>query len=295
MFVREEDISRALQLFGIPYEWVEYIPIGVMTDKFVFGSEGSKYIARCYPDGRGYLAEAEYQYMQKFRDRGMLCPQPVRIINVGQYLCLIYEMLEGRMLSEVYTHLSEGQKDDVCREIADNYMRISEVRSNGYGWMLGYEKFSHGSIEDLVDGVVNHAGGWIMQYGKTNSQAKKVLEKFKQKALFIEGSQPMLAWSELSMDNIIVDERVRLVGFVDFEGLMGADMNLGVGYLQAHENDSDFAMRLMKMMPELEEEKVEFYAMMRYLRILPNTHLPLPNGTKRENLNEYMPYVRRHL
>lgn len=293
--MREKDIRHALQLYGIPYEGVEYIPIGVMTDKFAFGSEGSKYIARCYPEERDYLAEAEYRYMQKFRERGVLCPKPVRIIDVGPYLCFIYEMLEGRMLSEVYDQLSEKQKDDVCREIVDNYMRISEVRSNGHGWMLGYEKFSHGSIEDLVDGVVNNAEEWIMQYGQTNSQAKKVLEKFKQKALFVEGSQPMLVWSEMSMDNIIVDERVRLVGFVDFEGLMGADLNLGVGYLQAHENDSNFVMRLMKMMPELEEEKVKFYAMMRYLRILPNTHLPLPNGTKRENLNEYLPYVRKNL
>ena len=295
MFVREEDISRALQVYGIPYEWVEYIPIGVMTDKFVFESGGKKYIARCYPEERGYLAEAEYKYMQEFGERGILCPKPVTIIDVGQYPCLIYERLEGLMLSDVYEGMSEDAKDRICREIANNYEKISKVCCGEFGRMLGYEKFAYSSMSDMIGDVVCEAEGWIMQYGNTNPQAKIVLDRFKERAKSFSDMQPVLVWSDLGMDNIIVDEKGRLVGFVDFEGLMGADVNLGLGFLQAHENNSDLVVRLMKMMPELEKWKVDFYSMMRYLRILPYTHLPLPNGTKRDNLNKYLPYVRRNL
>ena len=289
--MQEEDIRRALQLYGIPCEWVEYIPIGVMTDKFAFGNAGKEYIARCYPEKRGYLAEAEYGYMQRFRGRGILCPMPVKIIDVGQNQCLIYERLEGQMLSDVYDGMSEVEKDKICREIANNYMRISEIRCNGLGRVLGYEKFAHGSMSDMIGDVVRKAEGWIMQYGSMNPQAKKVLDRFKEQARSSQEMQPVLVWSDLGMDNIIVDERGRLVGFVDFEGLIGANVNLGIGYLQAHENNSDFVVRLMKIMPELEKWEVDFYAMMRYLRILPYTHSPLPNGTKRDNLNQYMSYV----
>ena len=291
MFVREENISRALQLYGIPYEWVEYIPIGVMTDKFAFGCGEKKYIARCYPKERGFLAEAEYRYMQEFRARGILCPRPMKMIEVGQHPCLIYEMLEGRMLSDVYDEMGENEKDKVCQEIADNYKRISKIYCSGFGRMLGYEKFAHGSISDMICDVVSKAESWIMQYGIMNPQAKNVLDEFRGRASSFREIKPMLVWSDLGMDNIIVNTNGRLVGFVDFEGLMGADINLGIGYLQAHENNSDFVVRLMKMLPELEKGEVDFYAMMRYLRILPYTHLPLPNGTKRDNLNYYMSYV----
>lgn len=291
MFVREEDISRALQVYGIPYEWVEYIPIGVMTDKFVFESGGKKYIARCYPEERGYLAEAEYMYMQEFRERGILCPRPVRIIDIGQYPCLFYERLEGRMLSEVYEGMSEDEKDSICCDIVNNYMRISEKPSSGFGRMLGYGKFAYGSMSDLIGDVVREAEGWIMQYESMNPQAKMVLDRFKKRVRSFRKMPPVLVWSDLDKDNIIVDVQGRLVGFVDFEGLMGADVNLGLGFLQAHENNSDFVVRLMKMLPELEKGEVDFYAMMRYLRILPYTHMPLPNGTKRDNLNHYMSYV----
>lgn len=291
MFVREEDIRSALQLYGIPYERVEYIPIGVMTDKFVYGNAGKKFIARCYPEERGFLAEAEFGYMQRFRERGILCPWPVKIIDVGQNLCLIYERLEGQMLSDVYDGMSEVEKDKICREIASNYKRISEIACSGFGRMLGYEKFAHGSMSDMIGDVVCKAEGWIMQYGSMNPQAKNVLDRFKERARSFLEMQPVLVWSDLGMDNIIVDERGRLVGFLDFEGLMGADVNLGIGYLQAHENNSDFVTRLIKMIPGVERGKVDCYAMMRYLRILPYTHLPLPNGTKRDNLNYYMSYV----
>lgn len=295
MFVREEDITYALQLYGIPCEWMEYIPIGVMTDKFAFRSVGQKYIARCYPEERGYLAEAEYGYMQEFRARGILCPKPIRVIDVGQYPCLIYEMLEGRMLGDVYEEMSENEKNGICREIANNYMRISKIRCDGLGGILGYEKFAYSSMSDMIGDVVRKAEGWIIYYGNTNPQAKKVLERFKKYVGSTKETLPVLVWSDLGMDNIIVDAQGRLSGFVDFEGLMGANENLGIGFLQAHENNSDFTMRLQKMMPELEKGEVDFYAMMRYLRILPYTHLPLPNGTKRENVNEYLPYVRRNL
>lgn len=293
--MREEDISRALQLYGIPCDWVEYIPIGVMTDKFAFGVDGKRYIARCYPEERGYLAEAECRYMQEFRERGIQCPRPVRMIDIGQYPCLIYERLEGRMLSEVYEGMSEDEKDRICREIINNYMRISEISCYGFGCMLGYRKFAYGSMSDMIGDVVREAEGWIMQYESMNPQTKIVLEKFKERAMCFREKKPVLVWSDLDMDNIIVDVQGRLVGFVDFEGLMGADVNLGLGFLQAHENNSDFVVRLMKMLPELEKWEVDFYAMMRYLRILPYTHMPLPNGTKRDNLNKYLPYVRRNL
>ena len=174
-------------------------------------------------------------------------------------------------------------------------MRISEIPCNGFGRMLGYGKFAYGNFEDMIIDVERRAEDWIMQCGSMISQAKLVFDRFKECARSFRETKSVLVWSDFGMDNIIVDEYGKLAGFVDFEGLMGADVNLGIGFLQAHENNSDFAMRLMKKMPELENEEIDFYAMMRYLRILPYTHMPLPNGTSRENLNEYLSYVRRNL
>lgn len=295
MFVKEEYIRSALLLHGIAFEGVKYIPIGVMTDKFAFIYKGKEYIARCYPKEREYLALSEYQYMLEFQKRGILCPKPVRVINVEQYQCLIYERLKGQMLSDKYETMNGDVKDKICREIASNYKRISDIPCSGFGRMLGYNKFSYSKICDMIDEIERDAEGWIIRYGSMNPLAKNVKDRFSSYSKYINNTQPMLVWSDLSMDNIIVNTSGRLVGFIDFEGLMGADVNLGIGYLQAHESNADFVERLIRMMPELDKRKIVFYAFMRYLRILPHTHLLMPNGAKRDNLNEFLPYVRRNL
>ena len=267
MFLRIEDIRNSLLENGFQVEEIERIPIGVMTDKFVFRSNGCNYVARCYPRNRGYLAEAEYNYMQLFHERGILCPRPVRCIDVGGNECLVYEYLEGRMLSDVYEEMSEEDRNMVCSEIVDEWGR--EVEKN--------------------------AENWIRQYGEQNIWAGCALDKFKKEIKEVRETQPVLVWSDLSMDNIIVDQKGSLVGFVDFEGLMGADVHLGIGYMQAHENNSDFAQRIISLMPDMDEKKIDVYALLRYMNILPYTHLDLPNGEKRQNINQYLSYVRGNL
>ena len=295
MFVRIEDIRSSLLENGFQVEEIERIPIGVMTDKFVFHSNGSNYVARCYPRTRGYLAEAEYKYMQLFLERGILCPKPVRCIDVGGNECLIYEYLEGRMLSDVYEKMSEEIKNTVCSEIAGNYIRISTIQCNGYGLMQGSEHFTYKNMREWGREVERNAENWIRQYGEQNIWAGCALDKFKKEIKEVRETQPVLVWSDLSMDNIIVDQKGSLVGFVDFEGLMGADVHLGIGYMQAHENNSDFAKRIISMMPDMDEKKIDVYALLRYMNILPYTHLDLPNGEKRENINQYLSYVRGNL
>ena len=292
MFINGKDIKEALLSNNIPFENIEYISIGVMTDKFVYISNGKKYIARCYPENRSYLAEAEMGYLQAFRDKGILCPKPIQCINVGQYQCLIYEYLEGKMLSDVYPTMNKEQRDMICREIADNYNRISEISCNGYGRMIGFGQFSHQSKQEFVTEVQHKAEDWLANHPNVNLWAKDIICKFKEEAKENIADNPVLVWSDLSKDNIILNKDGHLAGFVDFEGLMSADANLGIGYLQARENNSDFAKRLISQMSKKDIGKIDYYAKQRYLCILPYSHLSMPNGEPRQNLNEYLPYLK---
>ena len=287
MFVSEKDIKQVLQLYNVPCDRIDYISKGVMTDKFVFDN---KYIIRCYPECRGYLAEAEYQYMQEFLRRGILCPKPVKIVHVKQSSCLIYERVEGKMLTDVYDGMSATKKDTICAEIIQNYLYISQMPCNGYGEMLGYQQFTYQSMSDWFRRVIENAEKWMVQYGTEDLFNRSILETFREKTAIIKSQIPVLVWSDFSMDNIIVDEDGHLAGFVDFEGLMAIDSTLGIGYMQAHENNSDFSRRIIDQI-HVNKEIVDFYALLRYLALLPQAYKNLPNGTKRQPIESYLPYI----
>lgn len=290
MVVRLEDTKLSLETNGFRVDAIERIPIGVMTDKFLFYSAGKKYVARCFPKDRGYLAEAEYNYMKSFRERGILCPRPMCCLEVGCNACLIYEYLEGRMLTDVYDGMNKTEKNAICREIVQNYMRISRIPCKGYGAMKGYEQFESQSIEGWLTVVTNNAEEWLLQHEAQSRLAQRVLDKFKAMIWGIKIEQPVLVWSDFSKDNIIVNEQGKLAGFVDLEGLMAADVNLGVGYMQAHENNSEFFTKMIELLPIMIEQ-TNFYSLLRYLVLLPNSYEALPNGTKRQSLNDYLPYI----
>lgn len=204
---------------------------------------------------------------------------------------LVYKKLQGKPLSEVWKDMSETQKESLCKQIVANYEAICGVDCEGVGRMKAYGVFSNEKWTDFEIDIEKD----VRSLACDESMREKLddfIEDWWNLSESINKESHQLIWSDFSQDNIIVKDDANLAGFVDFEGLMSGDHLLGVGYLLAHEGYSDFSSLIIKI-GYYDEERLamDYYAQMRYLRILPYRQKPLPNGTTRDKLEDFLPYV----
>ena len=289
MFTQINDITNLLRGCEYAPEGLEYIPKGVMTDKYSFHHADKEYIIRCYPKERSWLAEVERHYMELLHDNGVKCPVPVTYNTEGQAF-LLYEKLPGSALGEVYAQLTEDQKESLCKDIVTNYNKIASVTLDSYGYVKAGNRFSHSSWNAFIKDSIN---GALALFKKEGNKAKiaigEGLLKYSEK---LSVKESHLVWSDFSADNIIVTEDGQLSGFIDFEGLMAGDPLLGLGYFIAHETKNDFASRIIRLSGVGEkQELLDFYAVIRYCRLLPYVKDDLPNGEKRMPIESFLTYA----
>lgn len=289
MFTQINDITNLLNGCGYAPEGLVYIQKGVMTDKYSFRHADKEYIIRCYPEERSWLAEVEFHYMTLLQANGIKCPVPVNRNADGQAY-LLYEKLPGSSLGEVYDDLTIEQKERLCRDIIENYNKISSIILTSYGFLKDENSFSHSSWKEFIKDSINDA---LAIFKKEGNKAKitigEGLLKYSEK---LNVNEAHLVWSDFSADNIIVSDDGQLAGFVDFEGLMAGDSLLGIGYLMAHETKCDFVSRIIRLSGvEAKQEQMDFYAVIRYCRLLPYVKQDLPNGERRMPIETFLPYA----
>lgn len=292
MFTHASDIRRELSVIGYKPEEMSFVQRGVMTDKFMFSQGGQRYIARCYPPGREWLAEMEYRYLKLFESFHAKVPKTCQFKKDGQAM-LVYEMLEGYTLSEVYETLSDAVKETLCRDIVIHYKKISGILETGFGQVTGYQTYAHTSWNDfLSEAIAGAATVFKTQGNKEKIQLCCGLSAYAKRLPTIA---PSLVWGDLSTDNIIVKPDGTLVGFIDFEGLIAGDPLFGLGHLIAHEQETDFVNRLFRLYGVDDRQRVDFYAVLRYCRLLPYGSQKLPNGAERMPIEQFLPYAYKRI
>lgn len=289
MFTDIDQIKRSIINKGYEVESIEYIDKGVMTDKYLVVSSGKRYIARCFPTGREWLAETEFLYLHYFLPLGIKTPKPV-FYSYGPAL-LFYEEIEGTPLNERFETLSDDEKDILCREIIDNYNRICKIKPTGFGRMTGYEQWSHSTWTDFLNETIDK-GYEILQRDHRTTACEYVAD-MQNSAKYMSGFKESLVWSDFCQENIIVTHDHHLAGFVDIEGLIAGDSQLGIGYLKAHDK-SDFVDRICKAWNNT-AARCDFYSVLRYLGLMPFQNQPLPNNSARTPIQEFLPYSHKLL
>lgn len=287
MFTTPEKIVSILRKHEMVISDIEYIDKGVMTDKYTIYSDSKKYIARCFPEGREWLASQEFLYMKLFQEKGIKAPNPIWYDKEEQAV-LLYEKLEGSTIAEVYNLLSKLEKKQICKEICDNYKKISSILVEGFGCVIDFNKSPFSSWNTFLECEITKA-----QCIFKNMKDKKMINKCEALISMVQNfrdERSSLVWSDFSMENIIVDRRRHLAGFVDFEGLISGDPLLGIGYLLAR-GKTEFSQEIIKQGGYSDSQSIiDFYAILRYLRILPYLKKTLPNGSLREPIENYLPY-----
>jgi len=287
MFTQISHIKSFIESQGYPIENIEYIDNGVMTDKYRVISKYGSYIARCYPKNREWLARAEFKYMELFHSKGIKSPKPL-FFNDDNPSLLFYSELKGQTLSDVYEKMTGVQKDNICKEVIENFNKISRIEPNGFGEMIGFEKWSFYSWKQFITSKIDKAEILFTENGDYDKI--KLCKGLKRYATNINCTKPHLVWNDFSLDNIIVSEDGKLAGFIDFEAMTSGDPLIAIGHQLAHDK-TDFINRIIseaRLKPY--QKKIDFYSVFRYIKLVPYLDLPLPNGTKRNPIEEYLEY-----
>jgi thiamine kinase-like enzyme len=97
-------------------------------------------------------------------------------------------------------------------------------------------------------------------------------------------------WADFDPSNIIIDENNNLSGFVDFEGVIGGDPAYALGCLIAKYGYNELTSSLTEQL-DFQKEKLNFYAIIRFLRLIKYSQYTLPTGRDRDNIDDFLPYA----
>jgi aminoglycoside phosphotransferase (APT) family kinase protein len=287
-----QDVYKLAEIeFGNKQVHLKKIRSGVMTHKYECTVDKKPYIIRVFPKGRESSSLIETKYINLCKDNDVLVPSLLKThtnekINNTSYI--IYEKLEGFTLSSVYSKLNQSQRESITHQIVKNLSRMNEIKLTGFGVPVDDKRFSDLSWLSFVNMSISRGTDYltqnkILEYNQLNN-----LLRFMNEQLSKINTQPNLIWSDLSMHNIIV-QGDKLIGFIDFDGIMSGDPMLQYGYLFAKDSNSDFLKRIIRNHgQQISYEQLYFYAILRYLRLIPYSKNQLPNGAYRMPIQNFL-------
>lgn len=295
MFTSKSVVLKQLKAEGWNNIELEYINKGVMTDTYKMKTNNKTYVVRCYPNTRGWLAEVEYSYLLDFVKNGIKVPLPICKNKVGGKLAyLIYEWVEGETLNDKFSHLRYEEINNICLEVIDNYNKINEIKEIKYGEVNKDRIYEYNTWSNFLKTEIEKS----RKYFKCRNDVEhiKICNGLLDYVENIKEPSPCIVWSDFSFDNIIISNDNHLAAFIDFEGLMSGDRLLAIGYVLSNKPNHPFTRRILEQynIDENTEAKklLDFYAVFRYIRLLPYENFNTPNNNIRDSIDEFLPYVK---
>jgi aminoglycoside phosphotransferase (APT) family kinase protein len=273
-------------------------PRGVMTFKSIIRmSDGDEFVVRFYPKYRSHIVDFEPDLMRIAAAAGVLVPEVVTDSRSKMHEGLsfvMYRLIPGKSLAEVWPSLSTHRIGLLAAEIARNVGLLTRIPVSGYGGLRTakearfptWAEFLRSSIDSgmqaaqTAPGISAALSAKLEAFGETCGQ-------------FSQCNEPTIAWSDISPENIIVSRDGILAGLIDFEGMLSGDHMMTLGYLKAKFFGTEFGTRVTDaMQPGADASstsKINFFAVLRGLRLIRHLHQPLPTGAERLPIEETLP------
>jgi aminoglycoside phosphotransferase (APT) family kinase protein len=274
------------------------IETGVMTHKYLVSAQGNEqFVVRFYPRARSFVVEYEPDIVRRCRAHGVRVPEVIADSRSGPSAGLAYmayRMIPGTTLQERIEKGVQTEFGLVCPEIVAQLQLLGEIRMEGYGDVLnGTRAASPTWIEFMQKSFAAGLSAAIARHLLTPAHVDAITVIRKCLDVFAAPESARLAWGDFSPENVIVDQRGQLAGFVDFEGVVAADFDLSLGYLRARYAASHFYSAMVRHWPSRcpGEPRTALYALVRALRLLPHSGEPLPVGCEREPIEVFLPDI----
>jgi len=288
--------SIGAQALELPDVTATEITEGVMNWKFrLLTPDGDAFILRFYPEARASLVDFEPDLLRRCRRHRMRVPDVVVDSRSGpraDWSYVLYRMLPGRTLASRLEHIGDAQLRSLCRDIYAQMAALAELKFRGYG-----DPLTGATARDRIwSGFIRHTfDAALPNLARLDSLPRPVARDLEWIATRVDAIEPpgraVAAWGDVSPHNIIVDDAHRLVGLIDFEGVLAAEMALNIGYLKAGMAGSRFCKCIEQQWRHDErlEDRANLYAVVRALRIMRYADKPLPLGRKRQPLEKFLP------
>ena len=269
--------------------YIKKINQGVMAHKYLFEVDGTMYVLRIYPKSNKNDTKLEFELINQLLSIGCKVPNAVAYYCELEESYLIYQFLEGESLAHVYKSLPIEVISVIVKDVFDNITQVSNFTLNYFGNVCKPgNKYS--AWKDFLEDSIEYGLPYLMKNDQFETATVSRIKRFmKQQLKTINVKVPSLAWSDLSMNNMIILDN-RLSGFIDFEGCIAGDPILPLGYLYLVDGESSFYSALHEYYQEKYEFSnaiVLFYSFLRLLRIAPFLTEPLPTGLKRKPVFTY--------
>ena len=285
------------ELTGDDVVQVQKIELGVMAYKYaVLSGRGQMYVARFYPATRESVVRYEPDLVERCRDLGMRVPEVVGNSKSGPKAALeymVYKMLRGRSMQERFASLTDDALQKISRELIIELRLLGKAPIAGFGGLVDAEHGRFGSWMSFIKEVFAEgieAGRQSPSFSTGLIEGIEVIGERLEK--FSYAGPPSLCWGDISPDNVILDENDELAGLVDFEGVVGAELQLNHGYLRARFAGTRFWSafdREWHSHAGFESARSALYVIVRALRILRYAREPLPTGVQRLPIADFLP------
>lgn len=284
----EQAVRRVRKLTSTPVADAQILTAGHMTLKVkVTLADERELLVRSYPPGRETIAEFEPELLERLLQAGASVPTPLSYSTHFSDAYLIYEMLPGVSLDRFITRLTSGELERVAQAVFEQLTILASLEVSGWG--------------DMKSAVCADCDTWrafvfSLNLSQLYPNAPSWLVKATDKLRWIAETRvaPLrstLVWTDLSPENIIVNEKGHFIGLIDLESVMALEPDATYGYLDARYRFTRFHQFFTSpfLIGAKSQDLRSIYALIRALRILPHRLEPLPAGGVRDPLHIFLP------
>jgi len=289
--------ALASKLFGQTVGSIEFVPRGVMNHKFkVTLRDDSAYGFRFYPSGRERIVNFEPDLISRYAAVGLPVPKVLTDSRSGPAVgqCyMVYHWIEGQPMDKRMPFLRPNQLTLIARELVEFLKSFTRLPVAGFGELESATKARYRTWREFLETSLAESltapGGnqWDQETVKIFKAAVELA------ASAAPEQKPVLAWGDISPENIVLDDQDRIAGMLDFEGTLAADFSLTIGYCQARFLNTPFFESLWRAWPKNErgssDQTLQILALLRGLRLARFAGSPLPTGQARKPLGQILP------
>lgn len=279
--------SIVQQVTGAPPSRSEKISAGVMTFKFaVTSASGDRIVVRFYPQARSHVVRYEPDVIARCRAHGLRAPELLADSRLGPAAPLsyvAYRMIDGVPLHDRLAQLPSSAIRSIAESLCSALRSMRELGMDGFGDLetaraARFPSWEAFTSESLGEGIAMARARRLLG-DKQIDRLERILDG---NEAFAPRVPSCLAWGDVSPENVILDERDRVAGLVDFEGVLAADALLNLGYMSVRDPDATLYRALVRSWPEpLAEDdlaRVDYYGVLRGARLLKHGGAALPTG-----------------